>query len=354
MKYHQSTELCHHGIKGQKWGVRRFQNKDGTLTPTGRNRLKAKSNDSETGEDDKAFIEKYKKQIIAGIVVAGVAAGVGIAYKQGLFDNIHLFMGSKAPGDNVLDENVLEKAKQKTIKEVNKAVEEINPNDLPIPNQEHLNEAILSAKRNEAFTLEPGTDIKRQVSIKNWDPRKSNGPLFVSFTERDAKVYRERLTDWNKTGERYEVSMKLQKTLNVPSKATVREIVDNLYEKDPKFRKEVMKTQYKNYISLYTDLYPSRTPSQIREMARQEITDHMSSSTSAFNTAMYSMVKKRKDSKILSKELQKQGYNAIIDYFDKEDGFMGQTPLIILDKSTLVKTGEEFVGRIVKDKLVKE
>ena len=32
-------ELYHHGIKGQKWGVRRFQNVDGTLTPAGRRRL---------------------------------------------------------------------------------------------------------------------------------------------------------------------------------------------------------------------------------------------------------------------------------------------------------------------------
>ena len=31
--------LCHHGIKGQHWGVRRFQNKDGSLTPEGRKRL---------------------------------------------------------------------------------------------------------------------------------------------------------------------------------------------------------------------------------------------------------------------------------------------------------------------------
>ena len=29
-------ELYHHGIKGQKWGVRRYQNEDGTLTDAGK------------------------------------------------------------------------------------------------------------------------------------------------------------------------------------------------------------------------------------------------------------------------------------------------------------------------------
>lgn len=33
-----NDELQHHGIKGQKWGVRRFQNKDGSLTPRGKQR----------------------------------------------------------------------------------------------------------------------------------------------------------------------------------------------------------------------------------------------------------------------------------------------------------------------------
>ena len=36
--YIKTDELQHHGIKGQKWGVRRFQNKDGSLTPAGEKR----------------------------------------------------------------------------------------------------------------------------------------------------------------------------------------------------------------------------------------------------------------------------------------------------------------------------
>lgn len=37
-KWTTESYLCHHGIRGQKWGVRRFQNPDGSLTEAGKRR----------------------------------------------------------------------------------------------------------------------------------------------------------------------------------------------------------------------------------------------------------------------------------------------------------------------------
>lgn len=34
--YYYGDTLYHHGIKGQKWGLRKYQNEDGSLTPAGR------------------------------------------------------------------------------------------------------------------------------------------------------------------------------------------------------------------------------------------------------------------------------------------------------------------------------
>lgn len=48
------TELYHHGILGQKWGVRRFQNADGTLTDQGKRRYEK--------FDSKSYKEELNKQ----------------------------------------------------------------------------------------------------------------------------------------------------------------------------------------------------------------------------------------------------------------------------------------------------
>ena len=53
--------LYHHGIKGQKWGVRRFQNPDGTLTEAGKKHKEY--TDSQRKQDERLYGKKAVKRI---------------------------------------------------------------------------------------------------------------------------------------------------------------------------------------------------------------------------------------------------------------------------------------------------
>lgn len=62
-----SNELQHHGIKGQKWGVRRYQNKDGSLTAEGRKKYGDKDNfEKQYPEDVKKNMKKTKSGVDKG------------------------------------------------------------------------------------------------------------------------------------------------------------------------------------------------------------------------------------------------------------------------------------------------
>ena len=59
--YIPETALAHHGIKGQRWGVRRYQNEDGTLTEAGRRRMERKDNRWIKRNATKIHNRAYKK-----------------------------------------------------------------------------------------------------------------------------------------------------------------------------------------------------------------------------------------------------------------------------------------------------
>lgn len=62
-----SDELYHHGIKGQRWGVRRFQNPDGTLTSEG----KARYGDAKGFGPHNAKAGGFIRRVVTGDHVLG-------------------------------------------------------------------------------------------------------------------------------------------------------------------------------------------------------------------------------------------------------------------------------------------
>lgn len=91
--------LAHHGIKGQKWGVRRYQNSDGSYTDEGRrrrgisprkrysdltdeeiaNRIKRRQNEIKLEELDMQTSIPIGMRYVGGIVKSGATKGLTLA-----------------------------------------------------------------------------------------------------------------------------------------------------------------------------------------------------------------------------------------------------------------------------------
>lgn len=75
------NSIYHHGIKGMKWGIRRYQNPDGTLTPEGRKRY-FNPDGSLTKAGKRELKRRYNVRNSIGIA-AGGALGTAIAGNVG-------------------------------------------------------------------------------------------------------------------------------------------------------------------------------------------------------------------------------------------------------------------------------
>lgn len=112
-----TDELYHHGIKGQKWGVRRYQNEDGSLTAKGKQRYGTQENfERQYHQESKKKMKNAKKEVDTYKDVAGKA-------KRGMEEGRE--KQNKKQKENV-EKDVRERAYKMSDQELREAVNRLN------------------------------------------------------------------------------------------------------------------------------------------------------------------------------------------------------------------------------------
>lgn len=112
-KQYRIDELVHYGIKGQKWGRRRYQNADGSLTPAGKIRY---------GED--ATTESINKQQINDMKLQKHIADKAAKDSEGI--SRELKESRRKKEREAVDKQVREQAYKMSDKELRDVVNRLN------------------------------------------------------------------------------------------------------------------------------------------------------------------------------------------------------------------------------------
>lgn len=167
------NELYHHGIKGQKWGVRRFQNKDGTRTAAGKRREKenlSSMSDQELRDKinrmnlEKRYYNLSNGRSSSGLDVAGKTVKAGSSASQ-IAEKIYKAKGKGSSATDVVSKSFDTASKTVTAAKTIKNTTRTKKVDLSSMSDQELRERVNRMDLEQQYSsLKKETVSKGRVS----------------------------------------------------------------------------------------------------------------------------------------------------------------------------------------------
>lgn len=353
-----SLELYHHGIKGQKWGIRRFQKKDGSLTSAGKKRYydtpelnKQKAAVGSTKKRLTKAIQTYNESTSGAPLIPNKeykakvdAAKVKLDSARQAHEHAKLRYSTNKELARMKDKDISIEKKSKHRSNLEEKYKSLGMSDeqaQAAANKRIRSEKIVAGAAAVAVTacaayvvnkkLKDRIDgvIKSGETLQRVEMQDTNGKLYDMFYaakgKHDVQRYKGMLgmTRQQQTGEAYLMKLKAAGDVKVASKENARKVFEQLYKEDPEFKKAVS-----GYAKIH---FTGQNRVDIDNLSKR----NMKKMYENFNSALLHI---RADESGADKKfynaLKAKGYGAIQDINDmKFSGYSAKNPLIIFDNS---------------------
>lgn len=368
-------ELYHHGIKGQRWGIRRYQKKDGSLTPAGKkryydtpelNKQKSDMQSAKSAHRSSKFAYIKANNIYENVPTEANRQAMKDAEKQYVLDRA-AYRRSKLKYDTnkevarIQDKGIEFKKKSKhrlKLEEQYKKAGMTDEQAQAAANNRIRTEKILAASAaltvgacalyvaNKYRKERIDGIIKAGETLQRIEMQDTGGKLHDTFYVAQGKHDMQRYENLlgacrqRQTGHAYMMKLEARTDIKVASRDKARKAFGELYKSDPEFKKAVapfVKEHYggRNRVLNLDDV----SDRNIRRMYDN------------FNTGIVesSMRASGADKKFYAK-LKEAGYGAIHDINDmKYSGYNARKPLIVFDNADnniMVRSMNEMKGNL--------
>lgn len=315
--YHfNSLELYHFGIKGMKWGVRRFQNKDGSLTPKGKKRYNDGEPNSSTPKKQN-LIQRHKSSLIQKYLAKGYSQNAAeVAAKQRM--KTEAILGAVATV-------AIAVAAKKVATRIG---------------QDYCDKVIKSGKVIQNIGGNSKADFKDSpfFAAVNRHDKKAYGMLYPG--EKRNMINNSWLSEYEGI---YNNQIKLNKDVKRASVNNARKIFYDKMGADPSFKKQVIDAIKQTNYGADADNLLRTDPKRFYDRFNQALATPQFQSK-GIHKQFYSA-------------LEKQGYNAILDINDtRYSGYknISKSPTIFFGKEAWEKIGSTKLSEAAIDNNVKK